>query len=160
MRTFLYGALLVGALAVASGLAAAPYVPNGSEGITHILATEGDITLVQQRRRAYRGALAPSFGPRVRLDSYRPRAPRSRVLSGSVLRDRRGRPVKTRSGHPAGSGGGPDIGPGRAVMSAQSYLQGTVLGVRRQGSVYNVKILDRNRVRIIPVNAATGKVMR
>ena len=95
MRTFLYGVLLMGALALASGLAAAPYVSNGAEGITHILAEEGDVTLVQQRRRVYRGALAPSFGPRIRLDAYRLRTPRTRVLSGSVLRDSRGRPART-----------------------------------------------------------------
>ena len=149
MRTFLLFVLLMAGISMSSGLAAAPYFVPGMLDNARLSEHDEKIVLVQKRkfRRNFR----------IRRDLRRFPAGPSRVIrSGSgVLRDQYNRGVRTR-----GNSAQRDIGAGQAVITAQSHLPGTVLGVRRSGNVYNVKILDRNRVRIISVNAATGQVVR
>ncbi len=157
MRTFLAYLLLMGGLALSPGSSAAPYLGAGLVDDARIIQADDTLLLVQ--KRTFRGSIGRSYRPRLRRNLRRFPAARSRIIrSGSnVLRDRYDRPVRTQGNNDRNLR---DIGAGRAVIAAQSFLPGTVLGVRRNGNVYNVKILDRNRVRIIHVNAATGQVMR
>lgn len=168
MRTFLLNMALTGALTLASGALAAPYLGAGPVDAAWATGMDSSAVLVQ-KRSLRRGSVNRSLRVRPRIGSRFKRRPYlnnpsrsarpSRVIRSrsGVLRDRYNRGVRSGSGS---SGGGRDIGAGQAVISAQARVPGTVLGVRRNGSVYNVKILDRNRVRIISVNAATGQVMR
>ena len=163
MRTFLLNMAVAAVLTLSSAALAGPHLAVGP-GVD-MRAVKADSPLVLVQNRSLRGTrslrIRPRIRPRIRLRRFPAAGPSRTIRSGSgVLRDRYNRRVRTRGGGNIGSGGGRDIGAGQAVISAQSHVRGTVLGVRRNGSVYNVKILDRNRVRIIPVNAATGQIMR
>jgi len=99
--------------------------------------------------------------PRIKLNRFRGNtraylAP-GRIVRGNsgVLRSRGGPLVKSSRPPPRAR----DIGAGAAVQTARTRAAGEVLGVRRNGSVYNVKVLDRGRVRIVTIDAYSGSVL-
>ncbi len=73
-----------------------------------------------------------------------------------LLLDRTGRPVYL--GRSKSSNGG--ISAGVAVRSARARVAGEVLRAYRQGGVFKVKIDTGDRIRVISVDARTGRIVR
>ncbi len=156
MRKFLVISLFVFSLAVSLEAAAGAFVAG-----THVRADETvPVTSIAVNVQFARKGGNRVGRPRLRLRKFRrnPRAsrvPRANIRSGSrVLGSRSGRPVRSSFSPPAR-----DIGAGAAVQMARTRAAGEVLGVRRNGSVYDVKLLDRGRVRIVTIDAYSGSVL-
>ncbi len=96
---------------------------------------------------------APVYRPRGASRVYL--APRRAIRRNpGVLRQAGRRPVSSSFAPPAR-----DIGAGAAVQTARTRAAGEVLGVRRNGSVYDVKMLNQGRVRIVTIDAVSGNVL-
>ncbi len=157
MRKFLVISLFVFSLAVSLEAAAGAFVAG-----THVRAdkTTPVASIAVNVQFARKGGNRVGR-PRIQLRKFRRntrayRVPRAGIRSGShILRSRSGLPVRS-SFAPSAR----DIGAGAAVQTARTRAAGEVLGVRRNGSVYDVKLLDSGRVRIVTIDAYSGSVLR
>ncbi len=155
MRKYLAFTLLLACMAVSSGSVAAGFSGPVWKHFDDSSALHGNISLIQFRGRENRRMRA--VGQRRNLKINR----RVRPVPGSLVRPRSGirQAGQGRAVIRPGYGAARDIGAGAAVQTARRSAAGEVLGVRRTGSVYSVKVLDRGRVRIVTIDAYSGNVL-
>ena len=165
MRTFLVAVMLMlcftaSQQAVASVYRGAVAIPRAEQAVSpsHFVriqfARKGGGHRIRPGRllRRFRRP-APAYRPPTSTRAYV--TPRRVIRSNSgILRQSGRRPVRSSLAPPAR-----DIGAGIAVQTARTRAAGEVLGVRRNGSVYDVKMLDRGRVRIVTIDAFSGSVL-
>ncbi len=155
MRQYLAFTLLLACMAVSSASMAGSFSGLVQKHFDNNPAIQNNLTLIQFRGRENRRARVISQRRNLKINR------RVRPVPGSIVRPRPGirRAGQGRAAIQPGYGAARDIGAGAAVQTARRSAAGEVLGVRRTGSVYNVKVLDRGRVRIVTIDAYSGNVL-